>query len=333
MDFPVSCRPPAVLRRSLSTVVSRLAVAGIAPAALTADRPAGEPHHVTGMPFSTALPESGSTSASSARTLAFTPAWRAATPSRAPSASWPQPWGRLTTPVRMSLGDLDGHGHLAHPRGRPRRRRHRPGRRRSASYGCTCSVQRGRPFTSTSTLCIQELFERRSRRPTSTSGPSSAAAGPSRARSASSAVDVGDQGLVGELDRGRSACAGSRAAEARAARGRRRGDARGGRRGVSPPGSAPKASPYGPVRSIRSSSRSGPRRPVSASTSSSSSGSRPWTGLEASRHGVADEAGDRRLVDRDGIGVRPPTGGQRGRAWRGSPTPRAPLAPPAARPG
>ena len=38
---------------------------------------------------------------------------------------------------------------------------------RSASSGWTCRVQRGLPFTSTSTLCIHELFERRSRRPTS----------------------------------------------------------------------------------------------------------------------------------------------------------------------
>ena len=49
----------------------------------------------------------------------------------------------------------------------PSRRRRAP--RRAASSGWMCSVQRGLPFTSTGRLCIHELFERRWRRPTSTS--------------------------------------------------------------------------------------------------------------------------------------------------------------------
>ena len=42
---------------------------------------------------------------------------------------------------------------------------------RAASSGWTCIVQRSLPFTSTFRLCIQELFERSSRRPISTIEP------------------------------------------------------------------------------------------------------------------------------------------------------------------
>ena len=52
----------------------------------------------TGIPFSTAFPDSGSTSDSSASTLLLTPAWAEATLIRTPAASWPQPCGIETTP-------------------------------------------------------------------------------------------------------------------------------------------------------------------------------------------------------------------------------------------
>jgi anaerobic selenocysteine-containing dehydrogenase len=56
---------------------------------------------VTGIPLRTAVPDSGSNRSPSASRLLLTPAWRPATPSRAPGRSWPQPWGMLTTPGRI----------------------------------------------------------------------------------------------------------------------------------------------------------------------------------------------------------------------------------------
>src|SRR4051794_22210482 len=52
----------------------------------------------TGIPFKTALPESGSISSSSAKTFEFVPGWAAATRIRIPAPSWPQPCGIETTP-------------------------------------------------------------------------------------------------------------------------------------------------------------------------------------------------------------------------------------------
>src|SRR5207248_831176 len=52
----------------------------------------------TGMPLRTALPDSASTSVSSARTFEFVPGWADATSMRTPSTSWPQPCGMLMTP-------------------------------------------------------------------------------------------------------------------------------------------------------------------------------------------------------------------------------------------
>ena len=54
----------------------------------------------TGIPFSTALPESASSSSSSASMLLLVPGVLGGDPHELgpPGASWPQPWGRLTTP-------------------------------------------------------------------------------------------------------------------------------------------------------------------------------------------------------------------------------------------
>src|SRR3954451_325484 len=52
----------------------------------------------TGMPFSTALPDNGSTANSSESTLELTPALAADTSIFAPGMPWPQPCGSDTTP-------------------------------------------------------------------------------------------------------------------------------------------------------------------------------------------------------------------------------------------
>ena len=70
---------------------------------------------------------------------------------------------------------------------------------------------------------------------------------------------------------------------------------------VRPSGSAPKPSPYGPVRSMKSSMRSGPRR--DASSFSSSSASRPSTFDPCARHGLLHEARDHEVVERVEVGV------------------------------
>ena len=67
--------------------------------------------------------------------------------------------------------------------------------RAAASSGWSWAVQRGLPFTSTDTLCIQELLERRSRRPISTKGWSRRPSRPSWRR-----CDVGEDQLRGQGD-------------------------------------------------------------------------------------------------------------------------------------
>ena len=93
----------------------------------------------TGIPFSTALPESGSIRSERARTLLFEPACSRATVSSTPSPSWPQPWGMLTTPgitasVTSTGTSIDPASELTRagsPSASPRR---------SASSGLTCAV-------------------------------------------------------------------------------------------------------------------------------------------------------------------------------------------------
>ena len=115
---------------------------------------------VTGMPFITEFPESGSISFSSVSTFEFTPARFAATFMRVPLMSCPHPCGRLTTRSRMSLVNSTTASTaptlLAMRATLPS---YTPAR--CASFGCMCNVQRSLPFTSTSMLCIHELFERK----------------------------------------------------------------------------------------------------------------------------------------------------------------------------
>ena len=148
----------------------------------------------TGMPLSTALPETGVDAAPRRRARwSSTPAWaRGDAEAATPSTSWPQPCG---------MRDDAGHDRRRSPRPapRPRRRASARGARspslrpsRAASSGCTCSVQRSGPSRAAARLCIHELFERRWRRPTSTM-PAVARARPSAARSRG---DVGDDRLA-----------------------------------------------------------------------------------------------------------------------------------------
>ena len=123
----------------------------------------------TGMPFSTALPDSGSIRVSSASRLLFAPACSAATPSCMPGSSWPQPCGMLTTPgitasvtsTVTSIEPVLG----GDPRGR------RPRARAIGVVGM--DVQRAAFLAAhqVGTLCIQELLERSWRRPISTMPP------------------------------------------------------------------------------------------------------------------------------------------------------------------
>ena len=53
---------------------------------------------MTGIPFKTAFPESGSTWASSLKMLVFTPACSEAMRVFVMDNEWPHPWGMLTTP-------------------------------------------------------------------------------------------------------------------------------------------------------------------------------------------------------------------------------------------
>ena len=143
---------------------------------------------------------------------------------------------------------------------------------RAASSGCTWTVQRDFPFTNTWRLCIHELFERRSRRPTRTSGPPSRAAGrsstarsrPTSCTHASGAISMSPDGV--RSTSGMRGCNGPRSTPCGSAS---------SFASDRPSGSAPKPSPYGPVRSMKSSTRSGPLRDASAFISSSAS--RPST--------------------------------------------------------
>ena len=163
-----------------------------------ADRPLRPGPTSTGMPLSTALPESGSNEHLVGQQVAVhAGVARRPPPSCDARRSWPQPCGMLTTPGRMRVGDLD-RAHAPDPTrdrdpGRARRRRGRAGRRRR---GGRAAVQRGLPFTSTSTLCIHELFDRRSRRPTSTKPVVAAAVEAARRRATSARIGSGASSII-----------------------------------------------------------------------------------------------------------------------------------------
>ena len=67
---------------------------------------------------------------------------------------------------------------------------------RAASSGCTWAVQRCLPLTSIGRLCIHELFERRSRRPTRTMPPSAGSASASCSRATSATSGAGASSIL-----------------------------------------------------------------------------------------------------------------------------------------
>ena len=205
--------------------------------------------------------------------LLFTPARSAATRRRVPGWPWPHPWGRLTTPGRTASVTSTGASTdptllltvATPPSARPRR---------AASCGCTCRVQRGLPFTSTSTLCIHELLLRRWRRPTSSNSPASAWRAHSVCRSARRARSAISTGWFNSTmpdgvrsASGRRGWSGPKSTPCGLARSRAR---------LAPCGLAPNAAPNGPVCSMKSSIRGGPGSSPSAARICS--GSRPWMG-------------------------------------------------------
>ncbi len=224
----------------------------------------------TGIPFSTALPDSGSTSDSSASTLLFTPACADATPIRTPSASWPQPCGIDTTPGMIVVGHLD-------------RRLERAGGR---AHARAAAVGEAEPLgvvrVHVERAALLALHERRQvvhprvvRAQLAAADQDHAAvplARRARARSRSTSATIGSGASSTLPDGVRS----SPAAAARAGRGRRRAGSARARRASGPPGRRRSRRRRGPTRSRKSSIRSGPRR--GSSSASSSAGSRPATG-------------------------------------------------------
>ena len=182
-----------------------------------------------------------------------------------------------------------------------RRRRPRARRRRGGSAACSDRV----PVTSDGTLCIHELFERTWRRLTSTSPAS---------RRSSRAARRGDVGHDVVAARARPCATGvASTSSSRGASGPMStpfGCAFSAA-SVSPPGFAPYASPHGPVRIWKSSSRSGPTPSVAATISA---GSRPWIREPGSCVIARDEAGEEELVERarvDRVGIRALAGSRR----------------------
>ena len=200
---------------------------------------------------------------SSASRLLFAPAWAAATSILASGSSWPQPCGMLTTPGMIASVTSTGtsieprsevtRDPARRPRGRGARRR-RDGRARCsgpcrargsgrcASTSCSSAAGGGRSAPSRRCGGAASDAVRRSTSATIGSGASSILP-------LARAQDLGDARLERpEVDAVR------RRLEPFAA--------------SVPPGSPPKWSPYGPLRSIQSSIRSGPRRGSSAASSS-----------------------------------------------------------------
>src|SRR6185436_1939489 len=144
----------------------------------------------TGIPLRTALPESGSTALRDDNTLLLTPACAAATARSTPSTSCPHPCGRLTTP--RITASVTSTGTTTVPTADSTRAGSPcTSSRASVSSGWMCNVQRGLPFTSTSRLCIHELFDRRSRRPTRTSPSGVPCASAARNRATSATIGSG----------------------------------------------------------------------------------------------------------------------------------------------
>ena len=174
---------------------------------------------------------------------------------------------------------------------------------RSASRGCTCSVQRSGPLTSSSRLCIQELFERSWRRPTSTSSSRSCSrASAARRRSTSATIGSGASSIrplgvrssvrAGAARAGRGRC---RAAPPRARRASARRRARRSRRrtGRSAAGCRAAARARGAARARPAARRRRARAPASARCRPRAAAARPRRAGRAARRRRAP-AGRRR---------------------------------------
>ena len=141
------------------------------------------------------MPESGSSTSSSVSTLEFVPACSPATLRSAPGWSWPQPCGIETTPGMTSSVTSTGTT-TAPARERTTAASPSTSPRRSASSGWTWAVQRCLPLTSIGRLCIHELLERRSRRPTRTMPPLTGSASASCRRATSATSSSGASSIL-----------------------------------------------------------------------------------------------------------------------------------------
>ena len=160
--------------------------------------PASTGATVTGIPLRTAVPVSGSTAASSVRTLEFDARVGARDGHVGAVAVVAPAVGERDDAGPDVVGDLDRRVDRADARARssPGRRRSARGARRRRGARAACSAPG--PRTSSGRLCIQELLERRSRRPIRTipSASASACVGERGVQ----ARDVGDQRRRRQLD-------------------------------------------------------------------------------------------------------------------------------------
>ena len=280
------------------------------------------------MPFRTAFPETGSICDSSARMLLLAPACAAATVSLASGSSCPQPCGMLTTPGHHRVGDLDrDHDRAGAPSvtcaGSPSASPSRCGVVGVHVQRCSGPC----PPRAFGMLCIQELFERSWRRPTSTMPPLRLRASAARRRSTSATIGSGASSIRAarraqhlrqprlqraQVDavRAASSCVERQAvrvgAEAVAVGAGAQheveqalGPARGSERGHQlRPGRGPRRASAGPAASRRASS------PATMSSSASTSASGPWPAAIAGQpqqhlplgHRVRPELEQRRRV-------------------------------------
>ena len=235
---------------------------------------------VTGMPLSTALPDSGSSARLVGQEVGVHPGVRRRRrAARAPGRSWPQPCGQADHAGPDRVGDLDRRRDRAHPRARPGPASPSARPRRAASSGCTWSgaavlaLHQHLDVVHPRVVGAQVAAADQHQRPPVARGRSSAA----RRR-----AQIVDDEPRGQLDLARRRCAARRAAAAPAAprsmpcgwsarrveaTGRR--DRRRSRRRT------------GPVRSMRSSTRS--RRRGAASSAAQLVGVAPAIGEPASR--------------------------------------------------
>ena len=203
---------------------------------------------MTGIPLRTALPDSGSSTSASVSRLEFTPGGPRPPRAARPSRSWPQPWGRLTTPgVIPSVTSNSASPRRPGTRpGAPRR----PGRARgivgvdlqgAAVLTLDEHLDVVHPRVVRSHVASADQHQRRRRR-----DRGERPADPCRRRIVGGQLDLARRGAQQVGEPGSSG------------RGRRRAGWPRASSSVRPSGSAPNQSPYGPVRSMRSSRLVGP---------------------------------------------------------------------------